>query len=336
MMRIDRRRLLVAGSAAVAVPYLSRAHAEGRPPRIYMMLFRGWEEACDGFRDFFKSREIAVDLIVRDARQTRAGIDEMVREAKQMRPDLVYLWGTTTAVVALGPWNTTETDRYITDIPCVFNIVTEPVANGIVQSLENPGRNATGTLYIVPADIQMRTMAAYRPFKRFGAVFSPLETNSIQMLRAMQQVASDTGTILMERPLAMEPGTRVISVPSLRDNLAALKAEGAEWIYIPPDTALQDRRMELTEMALELGLPTFAASERFVSFANALTGLVCRYYNIGQFTAYKANRILRQGRRPQDIPVETLNRFSFMINMRTANRLKFYPPLRMFRYAETV
>jgi putative ABC transport system substrate-binding protein len=336
MSGLDRRHLLLAAPVAMAAPFLSRAHAQNRPHRIYMMLFRGWEEACDGFRDFFKSRDIAVDLIVRDARQQRAAIEEMVREAKQIRPDLVYLWGTTTAVVALGPWDATDKDRYITDLPCVFNIVTEPVANGIVPSLERTGRNATGTLYIVPAEIQMRTMTAYRAFRKIGAVFSPLETNSIQMMRSLQRVASETGTILIERPLAVEAGTRNVSVSSLRDNLAALKADGAEWIYIPPDTALQDRRMELTDTALELGLPTFAASERFVSFANALTGLVCRYYNIGQFTAYKADQILRLGKSPAEIPVETLNRFSFMINMRTANRLRFYPPLRMFRYAETV
>ena len=69
-------------------------------------------------------------------------------------------------------------------------------------------------------------------------------------------------------------------------------------------------------------------------YANALVGLVCRYYNIGAFTAFKAEQILAQGRPASSIPVETLNRFSLIVRFQTAQSLRFYPPMSMVRYAE--
>jgi putative ABC transport system substrate-binding protein len=333
MMVIDRRSLLATALATPAV--ITHALGQDRPHRIYMMLFRGWEEACDGFRDYFRLREIPVELIIRDARQQRPAIEEMVREAKELRPDLVYVWGTTTAIVALGPWDAPDPRRHLTDLPVVFNIVAEPVANRVVRSLEQPGRNATGTVYIVPVETQMRTMAAYRAFTRVGAIYSPVESNSIATLQGIKRVAAESGFTLLERPARLDDRRQIIP-DNVTELVADLQRERVDWLYIPPDTALQEQRMELTNAAIAARIPSFAATERFVSFANGLAGLVCRYYNIGQFTGYKADQILRQGRRPQDIPVETLNRFSFLINMRTANTLRVYPPLRMLHYAETV
>ena len=60
-----------------------------------------------------------------------------------------------------------------------------------------------------------------------------------------------------------------------------------------------------------------------------------RYYAVGQFTGYKAEQILN-GADPATIPVEPLARFSLIVNLHTATRLKFYPPLSLLRYAETV
>jgi putative ABC transport system substrate-binding protein len=68
----------------------------------------------------------------------------------------------------------------------------------------------------------------------------------------------------------------------------------------------------------------------------ALTGLVSRYYSIGQFTAYKAEQILVNKVRPDKIPVETLTRFALQVRMDVADQLKLPPPLPMFNYAELI
>ncbi len=115
----------------------------------------------------------------------------------------------------------------------------------------------------------------------------------------------------------------------------SLKARGAQWLYLPPDSFLGTQAKErVIPVAHEAGLPTFAATEQLMN-AGALAGLISRYAAIGAFAGYKAEQILR-GRAPQDIPVETLSRYSYLVNFKVARELKCVPPLSMFSYLEAV
>jgi len=65
-----------------------------------------------------------------------------------------------------------------------------------------------------------------------------------------------------------------------------------------------------------------------------LSGLVSRYYSVGQFTAHKAEQILIGKQAAETIPIETLKRFSYQIRISVAEKLKLPPPLPMLSYAE--
>ncbi len=252
-----------------------------------------------------------------------------------MRPDLVDVWGIGTAITALGPWDAIDPARHIVGAPVVFNIVTDPVGNRIVKSLADPGRDATGTIYITPLDVQLHTMEAYRRYQTIATIYNSAEQNSLAIVGSLRQQMAASGRRLIDSPLPTTSANRPdgAAIPAL---VAAAKQGKADWLYIPPDTFLNEERERLTEAALDVGLPTFSATERFVTFSHGLAGLVCRYYNIGAFTAFKAEQILLGGMRARDIPVETLSRFSLLIRIETAKHLAFFPPLSMLRYSETV
>ncbi len=325
-----RRRPLIA-AMTLSAPGVARARSR---PRILMMLYRGWEEACDGFRDYLASRRRDVELVVADAGEDLSRVPDMVRQAEAMRPDLVYLWGTTLTMAALGPWDGHDPDRHLTGMPVVFNIVTDPVRNRVVRSRPAPGRPVTGTEYIAPVAVQLRAMDAYRPFRQAAAVFNPRERNSVVTIEEMSELLAARGGVLDALPVPVVDGRlQAAAIPRL---IAAARARGAEWLYIPPDTYLNDQRAVLTGAALHEGLPSFAATERFVAFADALAGLVSRYYSVGAFTGFKAEQILFGGVRPEAIPVETLSRFSYLLRMDTARRLRAYPPVALLRIAEPV
>lgn len=326
-MTLPRRALLAA--PALMLPGAARANGAFR---IVMILYRGWEEACDGFRDYFAARRIPVELIVRDVAQNLARVPAVIAETRAIRPDLVYVWGTSLAMAVLGPWDDPDPARHLLDFPVVFNIVTDPVGNRIVRSREAPGRAVTGTEYIAPVAVQMRAMARYRAFTRVATTFNPDERNSLSVVRQMRDLLGDG---VFELPIARDAAGRP-DPGSIPEVVAAAKRADAEWLYIPPDTFLNEHRLVLTRTALEAGLPCFSASERFVQFAEGLAGLVSRYYSVGSFTGFKAEQILREGRAPDTIPVETLTRFSFLIRMETARRLALYPPVGLLRVAETV
>jgi putative ABC transport system substrate-binding protein len=325
---LRRRHLLAAPALLLGSP----ASAQARPFRIMMLLFRGWEEACDGFRDHFAARRIPVDLIVRDIAQDLRRVPDLVAEVRQVKPDLVYVWGTSLAIAALGPWDAVDPAKHITGVPVVFNIITDPVGNRIIRSHTDPGRAVTGTEYIAPVEVQMRAMARYRAFTRVATTFNPNERNSLSVVAQMRALLGDG---LVELPVALDAARRP-DPDSIPDVVARARQAGADWLYIPPDTFLNNHRAVLTRAALEEGLPCFSASERFVQFAEGLAGLVSRYYSVGAFTGFKAEQILRGGRAAESIPIETLTRLSFLIRMESARRLRIFPPVGLLRVAETV
>ncbi len=327
-----RRRALIGAAAGLALsaPHVVRAATK---PRIVMLLWRGWEQACDGFRDYLAGRGIDAEFIVRDAGQTTAPIAGYVAEINAMRPDLVFIWGGSTALAALGRYDAANTQAFIRDIPVVLAIVADPLGSGLVPSLDVPRRPVTGTIYVAPVEVQLRAIQAYRPFSRIGTMFNPLEQSSTAAVQQLAGLAGREKFELLRRPVPLEGGQP--QAEAVAGLVREIKAAGAEWLYIPPDTFLNDQRAALTATALTERLPAFSATERFVTYANGLAGLVCRYYNIGQFTGFKAAQILG-GTPAGTIPIQTLTRFSLLIRMATAQRLDFYPPMSLLRYAEAV
>ena len=63
-------------------------------------------------------------------------------------------------------------------------------------------------------------------------------------------------------------------------------------------------------------------------------GLVSNYANAGAFAGYKAEQILRGKEVVSNIPIETLRRFTLVVNMTTAVQLGVYPPLELIKIAE--
>jgi putative ABC transport system substrate-binding protein len=324
------RRSLLAASATSTLPRLARAAPK---PRIVMLLWRGWEEACDGFRDYLHGRGIEPEYILRDAGQTTATIPGLVADIKRIKPDLVFIWGGSTALAALGRFDATETGQFLTDIPVVLAIVADPLGSGLVSNLDRPGRPVTGTIYVAPVDVQLHAIQAYRPFTKIATLYNPLEQSSSAAVKQLAALTGPEKFTLLQQSVPLVGGQPDGSgIPKL---VADYKAAGAEWLYIPPDTFLNDVREALTQAALDNHLPAFSATERFVSYARGLAGLVCRYYNIGQFAGFKAEQILN-GIPAGTIPIQTLSRFSLLIRMKTAQQLGFYPPISVLRYSEAV
>jgi putative ABC transport system substrate-binding protein len=108
-------------------------------------------------------------------------------------------------------------------------------------------------------------------------------------------------------------------------------------LYLGPDTFVAGiNRQVVADTALAVRLPTFSVTETIVRKNGALFGLISNAIALGRFTATKAGQILMGGQKPNDIPIETLQRFSVLINMPTARALDFYPPVVLLNFAEVI
>lgn len=305
-----------------------------KPYRIYMALYRGWEDCAQGFKDYFSNAGIPVELIVRDAGQDKGKLPGFVAEAKALNVDLVFTWGTTVTQEMLGPWDKPDPERHITDIPAVFAIVSQPVGSKVVPDLESSRRNITGTSYLVPVETQVALMQSYRPVSVLGMVYNPLESNSQVTIDEFTRLGKRQGFRLVAVPVEVVDGKP--SAASIPAKVAEVKEAGAQFLYIPPDTFINVNRDILTGAALESGLPSFAAAENPVVNSKALFGAVYRYYPVGQLTAYKAEQILVQKRAPADIPIDAPKRMAVMINMPVVRSLGIYPPMNLLGLSEVI
>ena len=321
----------IAAQAAPAAPS-SRA---GRPFRIYAITFRGMTDVEKGFSDYFASRKIPVQITYRDLARDATRMPGFLDEIRATRPDLIYTWGTSVTLGVVGPYDAVIPGQHITDIPVVFTLVAAPLLAKINSDMRTPKRNVTGVTHVVPTDAQMRAMAQYRPFKTLGVLYTPTEQNSVVVLEEIRRIGRETGFHTVERTFKLD-AARKPTPEGAADMVRELKEAGAQWLYLPPDSYLGTLAEGIIiPAAMQLGLPTFASTEQLMQ-AGALSGLVSRYYNVGQFTAHKAEQILVAKMPVSAVPVETLKRFSYQIRMPAAKRLNLPPPLPMMAYAELI
>ncbi len=339
MIFLSRRQWLQWGGAA-GVTLLSGgwpalAADPERTYRIFMVLGRGEGANEAGFKDYLARRGVRADYRVHNAGGDPEQIAALVEEIKSDRPDLVYTWGTPQTRGVVGAWDDPEPGRYIRDIPVIFTYVAAPLDARIVPNLDRPGGNVSGTIHIAPVTAQVNTILAYRAIKRLGVVYNPAERNSVLMVEGLRKEWDRRNLKLLENPLPLTDNKP--DPADIPDMIARCRDQGAEMLYIGPDTFIATtHRKVVAETALAMRLPSFSVTELIVRSEQGMFALSSSSYGIGRLTGVKAAQILLEGKSPGDIPVETLRRFSVVINMATAKALHFYPPLSLLNFAEVV
>lgn len=327
--------LLLANSAVAGAAPDPTVDPEPRRYRILMLLWRGETEVEAGFKSYIQERNLPFDLIIRNAGQDSAKIPELVAEARQIKPDLVYTWGTPLTLGVIGAYDLVDPARHLTDLPVVFTMVAYPLESRIVPQLASSGRNVTGTTHTIPAESQIRAIRAYRPMNRLAAVYNPTEPNAVINIGELRKASQRLNFELLAQPLPLDANGRPDpnALPGL---LAQLAAREPQFFYLGPDTWVSDHRQIITEEALRHHLPVFTSVDRPIKDSAVLMGLVAPYFHMGRFTAFKAEQILIERRLPQDLPIETLHRFSYIVKLPVARQLDLYPPLAILNYAEVI
>ena len=334
--RRDAARLLL--GAGLAAPALARADSlkQMRPYRIVMILYRGETDGERGFRDYFQTFGIPVDITVIDLDRDMTSIRDAIAKARAAKPDLIYTWGTGIAIAVLGTVDGDRdraADRAITDIPVVFNFVTSPVGSRLLARAGASGRNFTGVSHVAEPDVQLRAMQSYRSVSRLAVIYNPVESNSVLIVKRLNEISEAAHIELISEPVPLNGAGLPIAeaIPGL---VAKVSMREPQFLYIGPDTFIGDNRDVLTSEAIARGVPVFTGTELEIRTSNAMLGLVAPYAAIGQFAASKAAQILVEGRAPGDIPVETLQRFVYLVKIAVAKRLGMFPPLGLVDFAE--
>jgi putative ABC transport system substrate-binding protein len=317
---------------AAAEP-MAQTTGVAKPFRIFAVVWRGETEVEQGFRDYLTQRGIPFEMTVRNLNLDRKNAPPIVEEIKRERPDLVYTWGTATTSSIVGKIKTDTPESFVRDIPSVFTLVAYPKASKLVESYESTGRSVTGVAFLAPVETQLKTILAYRPFTKIAVIYDKTAGNSRINVAELRQVAPklDVELAVLPVPLLGNGKPDPAALPGLVEKA---KREGAQLLYMGPDSFLTRHAKAYTAAALAAGLPTFASTQAPLRNSRAMFGLVTDYHTLGKLTALQAERILVEKRKPQDLPLARLARYKLWINRDVMSEIRLYPPMDMIAIAD--
>ena len=305
----------------------------GRPYRIFAVVWRGETEVEAGFRDYLNQRGIPYELTVRNLELDRANAPPIVEEIRRTKPDLVYTWGTGTTLSIVGDLNTDTPDKFIRDIPAIFVMVAYPQVANIIKSYENTGRMVSGVSFLAPLDVQLNVIRAYRPFRKLAAIYDKTARNSRINIEQLQEAVPKSGMEFLPVPVPLNEDGKP-DPDTLPDLIRQVKSEGADVLYIGPDSFLARHGTTYTRTAVESGLPVFASNEVTLKSSHSMFGLVSEYYTLGKLAGLQAEKILVDGINPRNLPIAQLSRFKFWVNIDVVKALGVYPPMNMISIAD--
>jgi len=304
---------------------------------IYMVLWNGCEEACRGFSDYITGAGIDAELIIRDAGQDKNKLPGFAKEARALEVDLVVTWGTSVTRGIAGTLTDQDDPRFINDIPLVFMVVADPVGSKIILSYENTGRaNVTGTRNRVPEAVNINTIRAYFPaFKRLGLLYNTNEHNSVVKKEEIADLTKlmNFELVALELELGADGKPKTESIVS---RMTELKAADVDFIYLGSSSFLDANRDIFTRSAVDHGIPVLSPYERLVRNSHALISIAARYQDVGALAGRQANSILVEHKMPGDLPVLSVDRYAYVVNMRIAKELNMFPSVEILQIAEIV
>lgn len=143
-----------------------------------------------------------------------------------------------------------------TEIPIIFAAVTDPVDAELVDSLENPGGNVSGTSDEVSAEAIMELAKQITPgFKTIGALYSAGEDNSDSVVKGLKEYAAANGYEVVES---------TVTNTSEVQQAAQYLADKVDVVYSPIDNTVASSMAVATEIFNNAKIPFYVSADSMV------------------------------------------------------------------------
>ena len=213
--------------------------------------------------------------------------------------------------VAMGMQAATEDNG----VPVVFAAVSDPVGAGIVDSLEAPGANITGTSDYLDTNAVMNLIFAANPdADLIGLLYNVSEDASTAPIAAAKEYLDAKGVKYVERT-----GTTVDEVMLAAE---ALVSAGVDAVFTPTDSTVMNAELAIYETLAEAHIPHYTGADSF-ALNGAFLGYGVDYANLGAETADMIAEILLEGKNPGAVPVKTFDNGTATVNTETCAAIGF-------------
>lgn len=200
-------------------------------------------------------------------------------------------------------------------IPVVFAAVSDPVGAGLVESMEAPGSNVTGTSdYLDTAAVMQLITAADPDAKNIALLYDIGQDSSTAAIAHAKEYLDANGIAYGEYT-----GTTVDEVTLA---VQALIADGVDAVFTPTDNTIMKSELSIYEMLQEAGIPHYTGADSF-ALNGAFLGYGVDYAALGVETANMAASIALGGAKPAETAVKTFDNGCATINTETCEKLGF-------------
>ena len=200
-------------------------------------------------------------------------------------------------------------------IPVVFAAVSDPVGAGLVQSLETPGANITGTSdYLDTAAVLNLIFAANPDAKKIALLYNPSEDASTAPIASAKEILGAKGVEVKEYT-----GTNASEVMQAAD---AIVGDGMDAVFTPTDNTIMSAELSIYEKLAEAKIPHYTGADSF-ALNGAFLGYGVDYANLGRETADMIEAILLDGANPAETPVRTFDNGTATVNTETCEAIGF-------------
>ena len=200
-------------------------------------------------------------------------------------------------------------------IPVVFAAVSDPVGAGLVESMEAPGSNVTGTSdYLDTAAVMQLISAADPDVKNIALLYDIGQDSSTAAIAHAKEYLDANGIVYGEYT-----GTTVDEVTLA---VQALIADDVDAVFTPTDNTIMKSELSIYEMLQEAGIPHYTGADSF-ALNGAFLGYGVDYAALGVETANMAASIALDGAKPAETAVKTFDNGCATINTETCEKLGF-------------
>src|SRR5262245_54412881 len=314
--RAVKRREFVTllGSAAAAWPIAARAQ-QGQRVRLVCILEgisantpgskARYAAFLEGLQQLGWTPGRNVQIEVRYAEGNEAAIRKYAEELVALAPDVLVAAGGIPAEMAVKVTRT---------IPIVFVIVPDPVGSGFVESLSQPGANATGFMMFEYnlCGKWLELLKEISPNVTRAAVLRDAGTAAgIGQFAVIQSVAPSIG--IEVRPIDLRGPAQIERV------IATFAQTSNGGIILPAGTTGAANVNLIIAAAARYKLPAVYVQRPFVA-AGGLISYGPNFPDQYRRGADYVDRILK-GEKPADLPVQAPNKYELAVNLKTAKAL---------------
>jgi ABC-type uncharacterized transport system substrate-binding protein len=327
-MRSAMRKAGVLSILFVVVLLAVAVIAEAQQPKLYHLgvIFHGgeWNAVVEGLRDGL--RELGLEegkhfvMAIRDTKGDLKAVSAAARDLERDKVNLIYTVATSVTIQAR---------QATADTPIVFCAGTDPVSLGLVDSFAKPGGRLSG-VHFLATDLTAKRLEILKDIlpklRRVVTFYDPGNPVAREAVRLGREEARRLRVDLVERQVA--------SVVEFQTGMQALRVKEFDAFLLVADAMVLSQSHLIIDMTKTKMISAMFWEENSV-VKGGLASYGVSYHEAGRLSAKYVQRILT-GTRPHDLPVETVRKLDFVINLKTAKQIGLTIPPNVLARADRI